>query len=95
MEKYNIYAGLNGGFGGASFITTEEFKDIHDAYEYAYDCAVEIYESYVGCHGLRTIEDIMEEEEVDESEAVEIYQEEMEDWLDYYAINKDEETILE
>lgn len=93
MEKYNIYAGLSGSFGGASFITTEEFKSLDDAYEYAYDCAVEIYESYVGYHGLRTVEDIMEEEEVNESEAIEIYQEEMEGWIDYYAIltSKDKE----
>ena len=95
MEKYNIYAGLGGSFGGASFITTEEFEDVNDAYEYAYECAVEIYESYTGYHGLRTVEDIMEEEEVDESEAIEIYQEEMESWIDYYAIlaSKDKETV--
>jgi len=95
MEKYNIYAGLGGSFGGASFITTEEFKNEDDAFEYAYDCAVEIYESYVGYHGLRTVEDIMEEDEVDESEAIETYQEEMENWLDYYAIlaSKDRETV--
>ena len=93
MEKYNIYAGLGGSFGGASFITTEEFKDESEAWEYAYDCAVEIYESYAGYHGIRTVEDIMEEEEVDESEAVEIYQSEIEDWVDYYAIltSKDKE----
>ena len=93
MEKYNIYAGLSGSFGGASFITTEEFKSLDDAYEYAYECAVEEYESYLGYHGLRTVEDIMVEDEVDESEAIEIYQEEMESWIDYYAIlaSKDKE----
>ena len=94
MEKYNIYAGLGGSFGGASFITTEECKDETAAFKYAYDCAVEIYESYVGYHGLRTVEDIMEEDEVDESEAIEIYQEEMEDWLEYYAILTSEDKQI-
>ena len=95
MEKYNIYAGLSGGFGGASFITTEESKDENEAWKYAYECAVEEYESRVGYHGLRTVEDIIEEDEVDESEAIEIYQEEMESWIDYYAIltSEDKETV--
>lgn len=94
MEKYNIYAGLGGSFGGASFVATEEFKDENEAWEYAYDYAVEIYESYAGYHGIRTVEDIMEEDEVDESEAIEIYQEEIEDWVEYYAIltSEDKET---
>ena len=91
MSKFNIYAGLGGSFGGASFITTEEFKDENEAWEYAYECAVEIYESYAGYHGIRTVEDIMDEEEVDEFEATEIYQEEIEGWVDYYAILTEED----
>lgn len=52
MQKYNIYAGLGGGFGGASYQGTGDFKSLADAENEAYQLAVEEYESYSGCHGL-------------------------------------------
>jgi len=83
---FKIYAGLSGGFGGAKYIETLEFESRDDAEQYAYDCAVECYESYEGSHGLRTFDEIMEEEDVEEDEAIDIYNEEMEDWLEYFAV---------
>lgn len=83
VKKWAIYSGLNGGFGGADFdcfetCTAKEANDI--AYEKACDC----YEGYVGSHGLREIPTIMEEDEVEEDEAEEIYNEEREGWIVNY-----------
>lgn len=85
MKKYKIYAGLGGGFGGAEYIETVKFNSLIEAEDYALDVAVEIYESYVGNYGLRTIDEIIEEDEVDFDEAVDIYNEEMHNWIEYYA----------
>jgi hypothetical protein len=83
-QKWAIYSGLGGGFGGAHF--KEVFTGSREeAEKTAYQLAIEEYESYEGLHGLRTTSDIMEEDEVDEDEAEEIYNQEREDWLDYYV----------
>lgn len=83
-QRWKIFAGLNGGFGGAEF--TRIFVGSKDQAENeAYRDAIESYESYEGMHGLRTIDDIMEEDEVDEFDAEQIYNDERESWLDYYV----------
>lgn len=47
--KYNIYAGLGGGFGGARLVAeAEEFENQAAAEEYAYEYAIEEYQSYEG-----------------------------------------------
>lgn len=82
---YQIRAGLGGGFGGCEshdWIDSEA-PDEETAEKEAYELAVEEYDSYAGLYGLRSIQDIMEEEDIDEVEAEEIYQEEMEAWLTY------------
>ena len=50
--KYAIFAGLNGGFGGATFQYVDDFDSEDEALGAAHDKAVEEYESYEGCHGL-------------------------------------------
>lgn len=88
MPKYLIYAGLGGGFGKAELVDEEplEFEDKEAAEEYAFDCACEHYESYLGMYGLRTIEEIMEQDEIDDEEiAGEVFNEERASWLDYYV----------
>ena len=52
MERFHLYAGLGGGFGGARYNQTIEAEDIEEAYEYAHDLAVEEYQSYEGLHGI-------------------------------------------
>lgn len=59
---------------------------------YAYQKAIEDYESYEGLHGIRSLSDIIEEDfdndeltEEDYEEAEEIYQEEKESTINYYA----------
>lgn len=49
---FEIYAGLSGGFGGASHQETDEFNSEEEALEYAYHLAIEEYQSYEGCHGI-------------------------------------------
>lgn len=91
MKKFEIFAGLGGGFGGATSHGTHECKNKDAAEELAYELALEDYESYDGLHGLRTVEDIIEQDEVSEDEAYEIWQEEREGWLDYYVEEIEEE----
>ena len=94
MKKYNIYAGLSGGFGGAQLVAeTEEFENQDAAESYAYQCAFEEYQSYEGYHGLTSYNDIKENpeeyglDENPEAEDVdEVYTEEVENWIEYYAI---------
>lgn len=95
MPKFKIYAGLGGGFGGANYITTNNFDCLEDAEEYAYAEASQTYDNYEGLHGLRTIEDIMEEDGIsDVEEAEEAYFEERENWLEYWVeeVDEDEEV---
>lgn len=101
MKKFNIYAGLGGSFGGASYQGTGDFKSLADAENEAYQLAVEEYESYSGCHGLLSWSDVADENGLDytedSAEIDELYIEEMESWLDYYAVlaDEDEDTLEE
>lgn len=101
MQKYNVYAGLGGSFGGATYQGTGDFRSLADAEQYAYELAVEEYESYGGCHGLLDWSDVADDNGLDynedSAEIDELYIEEMESWLDYYAIltSEDEDTLEE
>jgi len=80
---WQIRFGLGGGFGGfgdweACDATTREEDE-----QIAFEGACIEYETYEGLHGLRSTTDIMEEDEVDEEEAWEIFCEEREGWLCY------------
>ena len=85
MEKFIIGWGLSGGFGGIHDYEIVMAKNIDQASSDAYERACEYYESYNGLHGLRSVEQIMEEEEFGEMEAQEVWEEEREGWLDYNA----------
>ena len=105
MAQYNIYAGLGGSFGGATYQYTSEFEDLNEALDEAYTKAVEIYDSYEGLHGLLTYDNALEEaknqinEDPDsegldlEEFADEIYNEYVESWIDYYAVRTEEDSI--
>lgn len=75
MPFFKIFHGLGGGFGGAQYDYTGEFKSKEEAQEEARRMAVEDYESYEGCHGILSWEDCREsllrdngcsEDEIDE-----------------------------
>ena len=86
--KYEIRYGLAGGFGGVGDWEDAYAKTLEQAETEAYERACEIYESYEGMYGLRTVEDIMTEDGCIEDEAVMTYNEERESWLDYEAREK-------
>ena len=83
--KYLVKYALSGGFGGCEMVNGEvlDFDSLKNAERYAYECACEEYDSYAGSHGLRDIDNIMDEDEVNEDEAYEIYNEDREGWIDY------------
>lgn len=100
MIKYNLYAGLSGGFGGATYMGTYEFDTIEEATNEAYLLACEVYESYEGCHGILSWEDCEAEllesgEDFDEEDVNLYYMEEKEGWLSYYAVPADEDDNVE
>lgn len=82
MKKYKVKYGLGGSFNA---LTEEilEFENENEAGEYAWESACEIYDTYVGNHGLRDVNQIMEEEDCDEEDAEMIFEEERESWLNY------------
>lgn len=83
MKKFKIYAS---GIQKAEYIDTIEAVSEEDATEIAYEYACSDYESYEGLHGIPSMEDIMEDEEIsDYDTAWEVYAQERESWLDYYA----------
>ena len=52
----------------------------------AWSYSIEDYESYEGLHGIRDLNQIMEEENIeDEDEAIDVYFEERETIIDYYV----------
>lgn len=101
MKQYNIYAGLAGGFGGATYQYTGLYETQEEAEEDAFTAACEEYESYAGCHGIRSLADICEDEGLDpedmtaeDDEAVQsIYEEDRESWIDHYAVPTEEDDI--
>ena len=100
-KEYNIYAGLGGGFGGAKYQYTGLYDNEDDAFIDAYTAASEEYESYGGYHGLLTYEEALEtamndnpgksEEELQEY-IDELFEEDKENWIEYYAVLTSEDT---
>lgn len=91
MARFWIRYGLGGGFGGVGNWEEINVSSLEEAENEAYWAACEEYEAYGGMHGLLTIEDIMEEEELSEEEAEEQYREYRESWLDYEATDQEPE----
>lgn len=101
LKEYNIYAGLGGGFGGAKYQYTSLYESPEKAEEEAYEVASEEYESYGGYHGLLTYEEALEtameanpgksEEELQEY-IDELFEEDKESWIEYYAVLTSEDT---
>ena len=83
---YIIGYGLGGGFGGARNFEVIQVDSLEEAESWAWESACDEYESYAGSNGLREVMEIMEEDEIeDEDEALQVYEEERETWLDYSA----------
>ena len=98
MGMFALYAGLAGGFGGATYQGTEEFDTEEEAMDVARQLAIDIFESYFGLYGVVGSEDIIENPELygienfdslseDEQYGIinEILENECESWIDYYV----------
>ena len=107
MKQYNIYAGLNGSFGEASYQYTTLADSFEEAEHEAFEAACDEFESMAGFHGLVDEETCIEEycqdnglerNELDEEDLEiidETYLEERESWLDYRAVLTEEDDIDE
>lgn len=97
MKKFRIFAGLNGGFGGANETGVWLYSNIDEANDDAYRQACEEYDSLAGMHGLPGWEECQEEalqlfedpDDIDQNEldqaTEEIFNEYREGWIDYWA----------
>ena len=102
MKKFRVFAGMGGGFGGAKDYGVYEFKNAEEAERYAYEMAVQEYQSYEGYHGIISWGEIAEnpeefglEEGYTEDDINEIYNEEIDGWISYYAEEVSEDTPLD
>lgn len=104
LKEYNIYSGLGGGFGGASYQYTTLCESAEDAEKEAYESAVEECQSYEGFNSIPTWSDSLDaameenpgvpEDELHEI-ADEIYNSIMEEWIEYYCILTEDDDIEE
>lgn len=90
MNWYRLYVSSVG--GGTICEGPFEFSSEEIATQAAYDMAVEDYESFEGLHGIPDVGDIMEDKEgynlsgdASEDECWEVYYEQRESWLSYWA----------
>lgn len=102
MKKFKIYYGLSGGFGGAEFSHIEECETRAEAEDIAYQLAIEEYESYGGCHGLTSEDEIREnpeeyglDEEATNDDYWNAYMEEVNSWICYHVEEWDGSSIDE
>lgn len=98
MSWFKIYAGLGGGFGGANYHGTYEYENIDEALNDAYNLAFEEYQSYEGCHGILSCEEVAADlrdsgligDDLTDSELEDAvysyYLEEVESWIEYHAM---------
>jgi len=87
MKQYLIGYGVN----RIESYFVAEYKDLEAAELDAWREACEDYDGMAGLHGIRTEEEIMEEDELDEADADITYMEERENQIDYEAVLYDEE----
>lgn len=92
MPKFKIYAGLSGGFGGATFCCVDDFHNKKDAEDFARQEAIDMYESYGGYHGLYTWDSMRQEiaddgdiSQVDDEDVDIAYMEDIESWITYFV----------
>lgn len=90
-KEYWLFGGMGGGFGGPNYLGSAECSNEEEASDEAYHLAREEYESYAGMHGVLSREEVEADlianwGEADESEVDEAYDEEIESWISYFAV---------
>lgn len=105
MKQYNIYAGLEGKFGGAFYQYTTIANSLEAAKHEAWEVACEEFESMEGSHGLHSKKDYIEEyclnndlncNDLDKEDLVAIvesYLEERNRWICFDAVLTEEDDI--
>lgn len=104
---FNIYAGMGGGFGGATYEGWFSIEDKEEAESLARELAIEEYQSYEGYHGILSYMECAQElygegpdGEVPEwvwtsvnaqEEIKDMYTEEVESWIEYWVEEAEEE----
>lgn len=103
--KFNIYMGLT----STHYVGTVDCKDRDEALDYAYELAIEEYETYAGLHGIPSWEELEQEiydcysTEIDageydesdiESMTQDLWNEEVESWIQYNVIPFDEDKEI-
>ena len=103
--KFNIYMGLT----STQYAGTVDCKNRDEALDYAYELAIEEYETYAGLHGIPSWEELEQEirddysaeidaGEYDESDIESMTQdrwnEEVESWIQYNVIPFDEDKEI-
>ena len=87
--KFEIFAGLSGGFGGAQSLGVFDFDNEDEALQAARNAAIEEYESYEGCYGIlnreECEEDLIASFGITEDDVDMAYLEEIESWIEYYV----------
>lgn len=94
MPKFKV--SWSGGPGMGEDEEVKEFPNLNAAENYAYEKAKEEYESYLGSHGIRDVEEIIDDGDADdEDEAWGVIQDEMESSIDFSAepYNPEKEEI--
>ena len=89
MAYFELWAGLNGDFGGAEYNGTYAFSNEEEALKAAYRECVDKYESYSGSYGLTSLKEIYENMEdfncENYGDCLETYTGIMESWFNYYV----------
>lgn len=93
---FKIFSGLGGGFGGATYSRTEEYVSSVEAEAEAREEAIAEYQSYEGCHGIVSWQDIEDNlidfglgEDATDNEIEEVYNQEVESWIEYWVEETD------
>lgn len=101
MPKFNLYAGLTGGFNSVGLVEENvECESLEEAEMFAYDYALSKFDDMSGTHGLKSytdIEDELKEEYGDDIAFDDIVLEEYlsyaDRWIGYYAKKVEDESL--
>ena len=101
MPKFNLYAGLTGGFNSVELVAKNvECESLEEAEMFAYDYALSKFDDMSGTHGLKSymdIEDELREEYGDDIAFDDIVFEEYlqyaDQWIGYYAKEVEDEIL--
>lgn len=101
MPKFNLYAGLTGGFNSVRLVEENvECENLEEAEMFAYDYALSEFDNVSGTRGLRSYTDIEDElrEEYGDDEAfedivLEEYLQYADRWISYYANEVEDESL--